>query len=310
MSREHVLSAENGDQLAEYLRFLRRKRDTAIAEVAAEFKDVKETRLLDDFMEVGAVEDTLDSLLQVVRGSMRRDIQSAMFSSVLLLKQVLEQAEQSKAAVSIDIASTEDISLLRAVEDWDHDVHGSSGSAPPLKARAAVARASPSRALPVVGQTQDPKLLAELQNAHDDNSTLQERFQSLQVKCTDILREKTRMQEQIESMSQGSSEEIHVLRSQIEELQAELAEAHHSGQQSGAGAETLLRELHESQDANAQLAAALDEARAEQTQRIERSAQFTNMRQMLAKKNAVVRQMRDTLAANGIHVDDVDATED
>mmetsp|Transcript_12549 Transcript_12549/g.25220 ORF Transcript_12549/g.25220 Transcript_12549/m.25220 type:complete len:258 (-) Transcript_12549:1116-1889(-) len=202
---EHVLSADNSDQLAVYLRFLRRKRDAAIAEVAAEFKELKETRLINDSYEAYEVEDLLDGLLSVIRTTMKRDLQSTMFSSVLLLKQILEQAEHGKVGVSIDIPSTEDMGLLRAVEEWDQNVHGSSGSAPPLRARAAVARAAPSRALPVIGQTQDPKLLADLQNAHDDNSTLQERFQRLQVQCTDILREKSHMQEQIEAMSQGAA---------------------------------------------------------------------------------------------------------
>ena len=35
---EHVLAPENADQLVEYLRFLRRKREQCISEVAAEFK--------------------------------------------------------------------------------------------------------------------------------------------------------------------------------------------------------------------------------------------------------------------------------
>jgi len=103
---------------------------------------------------------------------------------------------------------------------------------------------------------------------------------------------------------------VDVLRAQIEELQHELSAAHQHSEQSGAGTDQLMRELHDSQDANAQLAAALDEARAEQTTRIEKSAQFTNMRQMLAKKNSVVRRLRDELQAHGIHVDDVDAIED
>ena len=45
---EHILTEAHGNQLAEYLRFLRRKRDTAIAEVAAEFKEVRQSRLFEE----------------------------------------------------------------------------------------------------------------------------------------------------------------------------------------------------------------------------------------------------------------------
>jgi len=71
-----------------------------------------------------------------------------------------------------------------------------------------------------------------------------------------------------------------------------------------------MRELHTAQDHNAQLAADLDAARAEMEGRVERSQQFLNLRQMLNKKNSVVRHLRETLQAHGIHVDDVDATDD
>ena len=54
----------------------------------------------------------------------------------------------------------------------------------------------------------------------------------------------------------------------------------------------------------------LDAVRAEANARVERSQQFVNMRQMLAKKNMLVRQMRETLQAHGIPMDDVDAQDD
>ena len=173
---DHVLGDENNAQLVEYLRFLRRKRDSAIAEVAADFKDVRESRLFEETYSVEEVEAILDGLLGVVRSTMKRDLQATSFSSVLLLKQCFEQAERASTSLSTNVPATEDMGLLRAVEDWDQNVHGSSGAAPPLRARAAMdARPSSSRALPLIGQTQDPKLLADLQNTRDDNASLQER---------------------------------------------------------------------------------------------------------------------------------------
>jgi hypothetical protein len=64
---EHVLTDAHGNQLAEYLRFLRRKRDTAIAEVAAEFKEVRQSRLFEETYSVDDVESMLDGLLAGTR---------------------------------------------------------------------------------------------------------------------------------------------------------------------------------------------------------------------------------------------------
>jgi len=177
--------------------------------------------------------------------------------------------------------------------------------------------AASGRALGAISGSQDPKLLADLQNAHDDNATLQERFQKLQVQCTQVLREKTAMQSQIEAMSAaaGDSDESEALRAQIDQLQQELAAAYESQsqsqqQQEGAGTEQLMRELHEMQDANASLSQDLDAARADLDSRLERSAPFTNLKQMLQKKSQVVRRLREELRAHNIAFDDVDATED
>ena len=74
--------------------------------------------------------------------------------------------------------------------------------------------------------------------------------------------------------------------------------------------ESLMRELEQERDASHNLSLELDAARAEVQGRLERSAQFVNLRQMLQKKNTVVRQLRDTLQQHGIYIDDVDATDD
>ena len=151
-------SDEHNQQLGEYLRFLRRKRDAAIAEVTAEFNETKDSRLFDDQYHVDDVVALIDGLLSVVRATMKRDLQQSAFSSVLLLKQVFEQAEERGVSLTTDLPTTEDRRLLEVVDRWDQDVHGGSSSAPPpLRARAAVtSRPSGGRALPVIGQTQVP----------------------------------------------------------------------------------------------------------------------------------------------------------
>ena len=45
---EGMLSPQHAEQLVEYLRFLRRKREQCVSEVAAEFKELRESRLFED----------------------------------------------------------------------------------------------------------------------------------------------------------------------------------------------------------------------------------------------------------------------
>lgn len=312
-------SEEHNQQLADLLRFLRRKRDAAIAEVAAEFNDTKESRLFEESYHVDDVTAILDGLLSVVRTAMKRDLQRSAFSSVLLLKQVFEQVEEKGLGLTTDLPTTEDRRLLEVVERWDQDVHGGSSSAPPpLRARAVMATRPTNRPLASIGQSQDPKLLSDLQNMTDDNATLQERFNRLQLQCSAALREKSAMQQQLDAAGLGGaaggasdSMEVADLRAQVAQLQDELQHAHRGGGGGGgSGVDTLMRELNGMQENNAQLAAELDASRAEATARVERSTQFVNLRQMLAKKNLLVRQLRETLQANGIYVDDVDAVDE
>ena len=60
---DHQLNPDHDRQLVEYLRFLRRKRDTAIAEVAAEFKEVNESRLFEESYSADEVANILEGLL-------------------------------------------------------------------------------------------------------------------------------------------------------------------------------------------------------------------------------------------------------
>jgi len=309
---EHVLQPQHAESLVEYIRFLRRKRDTAVAEVAHEFKECKESRLFEDNYTREDVEALMDGLLAVVRNTMKRDLQSSMHSSVLLLKQQFEQAEKVGIALSTDFAMTEDHSLVDAVATWESGISGSS-MAPELRARAAH-MAPPRAALPVIGQAQDASLVAELQQTREEIATLQDRFQKLQVQCAGVIKEKGELSAQVASLTSGS-EEVAQLTDQIDRLQIELAAAQEATAAAVApqsGVEALLEELRGAQQTIADLTAELDDAQTELLARLEKSKPFLNLRSMLNKKNLIVRELRETLVANGFALpqEDIAPTEE
>ena len=110
-----VMADDHNAQIAQYLQFLRRKREAAISEVTAEFNETKETRLFDDNYHVDDVVAILDGLLNVVRSDMKRDLSTTSYSSALLLKQCFEQAEEQRITLSTDLPCTEDRRLLGTI---------------------------------------------------------------------------------------------------------------------------------------------------------------------------------------------------
>ena len=181
MSAEHVVTPAHAAALVEYVSFLRRKREGCVSEVAAEFKELREMRLFEDSYTKDDVESLLSGLLAVVRTTMKKDLQSTMHSSVLLLKQQFEQAEKAKISLDIDIPSTEDRNLLKAVEAWESNLTSGAGGQPQLRARATANLKPAGASLPSIGTTQDPKLLAELQDTSDANASLKDKFDKLTV---------------------------------------------------------------------------------------------------------------------------------
>eukprot|EP00321_Phaeocystis_globosa_P018547 CAMPEP_0118819128 /NCGR_PEP_ID=MMETSP1162-20130426/6698_1 /TAXON_ID=33656 /ORGANISM="Phaeocystis Sp, Strain CCMP2710" /LENGTH=318 /DNA_ID=CAMNT_0006749383 /DNA_START=91 /DNA_END=1047 /DNA_ORIENTATION=- len=310
---EHLLDTQHAEQLVEYLRFLRRKRDQCVSEIAAEFKELLQSRLLEDQYTREDVEALINGLLAVVRTTVKKDLQFTSSSSILLLKQVLEQVEKAGLTVNADLSATEDLNLLAGVQAWEQTVQGS-GVAPQLKLRAGVPKLQGllTKALPTLGPpVSDPKVIEELQAQKLANEELTVKFQKLQVQCTQILREKSEVTAQLEAARTApeSREDPAVLKATILSLEADLAAeraaaaqvaAASQGPQQGSGVEALMVELRDAQARIQELSMQVEDAQAELSAKLEKTKQFLSMRTLLTKKNVVVRQLREQLKENGI----------
>merc|ERR1740130_1969248 len=140
------------------------------------------------------------------------------------MKQVLEQAEKAGITLNADLSATEDLNLMAGVQAWERSVQGA-GVAPQLKLRAGVPKLQGlfAKALPTLGATvSDPKVIEELQAQKQANEELTDRFQKLQVKCTQILREKTDVTAQLDAARSApeSSEDPAMLKATIMALDA------------------------------------------------------------------------------------------
>ena len=299
------------DGLVEFARIQRRQREKVASEVAADFKDMADTRLFEEQYSKEDLEIVMDNLLAVVRATIKRDLAEANHGAVILLKQILEQAEGAGVEVRADLAAAEDGSLLEAVARWEEEVLAAGGTQASLEARAAASRADAR--LGQIGRMQDPKLVADLERATEANAQLAERVAKLRAQAETVGVDKGALAGRIADGSAATaaaydsaaaaSDGAAALRAQVGALEAELAavrEAAGGGGGGGGGHDALRAELVAAQERVADLASQLGDAQAECVARVEKTKQAASLRQMLTKKNVLVKQLRDTLIANGI----------
>lgn len=119
-----ALSAENQAALIDFSKFGRRRREQCVAEVAGEFKETREMRLFEDNYTKEDVDALMDGLLALVRTTLQKEMKGTIHSSLLLIKQTLEQAEAGGVKIGFDVSRAQDKALLREVELWETKVAG------------------------------------------------------------------------------------------------------------------------------------------------------------------------------------------
>jgi hypothetical protein len=110
MSLEN-LSYEHEEQLKSFLKFFRSKRNYQIQEVEACFADQLDV-LQEDMYTKDEIKRSFDSLCTAVRSSVLTDLQMTANMSMLVLRQLLEEAEASEIDMDLDMTIIEDQSLL------------------------------------------------------------------------------------------------------------------------------------------------------------------------------------------------------
>mmetsp|Transcript_9611 Transcript_9611/g.29249 ORF Transcript_9611/g.29249 Transcript_9611/m.29249 type:complete len:309 (-) Transcript_9611:537-1463(-) len=307
-----ALSPENQSALLDFSRFGRRRREICLSEVCGEFNETKELRLFEEHFTRDEVASLLDGLLALVRSTLGRELKATFASCLLLTKQTLEQAQAGGVQIGFDVARAQDKALLREVEEWETKVAG--GAVMQLLIKAG---GSAPKALNSVGVAQDAATLMKLNASEEDKASLVQKFQELQVQCSGILKEKSALAARVEGLEaeraalSGSASAAAVsqasLEGRIAELEAEVAMLRAAGIGQRGGQEAA---LEAAQQKIASLMTQLAEAQTEIEARIEKSKQFANVRQMMAKKNEVIANLRKQLRENGIPVaDDVSASD-
>ncbi len=317
---EHLLEPNHAAHLANACRRHVRARDECVSEVVAEFAEMREMRLTENVYSKPDVEALLDGLLVCVKAQMNRDLSARFGSNLLLIKQLFEQAEAANTSMQLDLDCVEDVRLLREVHEWEAALATgklmqlrSSAAAGIKKSPASTADGSPAP----IAVASDPKLLGELDDLRADKAGLEARLAQLELRASAGEVERAKLADEAEGLraqcagmstsSAAVAGAVPELQGPVARLEAELRVARAArpppplpGASPSGGAATA--ELAEAKRRADDLAALLDEARAEIDARVEKTKQFANMRQMMAKKNATIKELRDKLVENGLLV--------
>ena len=108
------LSFEHEEQVKSYLKFFRSKREVQLKEIEACFEDQREM-MFDEMYSKEDVEKMLGSLCSSVRSSAQTDLKETVNMSMLVLRQLLEEAESEEIEMNLDMTVVEDQSLLSEV---------------------------------------------------------------------------------------------------------------------------------------------------------------------------------------------------
>ena len=129
-----------------------------------------------------------------------------------------------------------------------------------------------------------------------------------QVQCSGVLQEKSALAARVEGLEaerkalSGSASAAQISQAALQGRVAELEAEVNSLRASGAGSGGLEAALAHAQEQAQHLKRQLEEATTEIEARVEKSKQFLNFRQMMAKKNDVIAALRTQLKDNGILV--------
>jgi chromosome segregation ATPase len=265
-------------QLGELLRFFDGKRDLYLSEINHAFKDMREARLFEDVYSKDDIEEILAELQQQIYSGVKRDLDSAISMSALVLEQILTAAADDHGIpLSIDLAKTEDSSALARVREL-----ASSGAAIGTVADSDLKRKNVVKLESL--RDEHNRLIAENLRLTEESAALKERYEAMQMQCTMLTRDKAQLNAKVEattaelaaikSGADAATAQSSAHSAEVESLKAELAKLHAQAE----SAKTKLLAAEKERDAS-----------------VNTSKPFMMLKNVLTKKNAQLAELRAKL---------------
>ena len=270
--------------MIKFMKFFKEKREHTLAAVDGDFDDTVEDRLrsMDPPYSFEDVQSALDHLQIMIKDGVRQDLTKMLGMNVLLIKNLLETANEAGVTLHVDTNIIEDEALIQEVDKIRLD-------APP--------RAEPKglQARNLKSLKDEQKELCDANNRlADSNQSLQQRFSALQQQATAILREKNELNDELRTLKRQLDAQNSSSAAQAKRDRDELNSAKDAMDEGSSVLAGMRRELA---DTKTRLRSAEEDLEAKLTN----SRQFVDLKKQLQKKNDLVADLRAQLARLGVN---------
>ncbi|XP_039267662.2 leucine zipper transcription factor-like protein 1 [Styela clava] len=282
------LNEHHQQQALNFIRFNRYKRSQRLKGLDHCFQDLKDSRLYEDTYTVDEVTEMLDGLLTVCRSEMESELLNSSHTSVLLMRQMLTQAEKWHLKIEADISELENRELLEQIAEFEERelTLGGSSSAPKPK-------------LAPLNETGGTALLQmEIERLNGELERFQQRSKKMEEQVNAVLREKNALQEQVKQLGEKpvatmDSATVSQLESDMKKLRSEFNE---NLNEKISENRVLEINLTTSKHQLLRVKEQLELAEKELDKKFRETAAYRNMKDMLTKKNNQIKDLRKTVA--------------
>jgi len=258
------------EQILNYLKYFRAKRNEHLDELNGIVEDAKEMRLFDDMYTKDDVLNILEGIRTLIQDSSRTEMEKISLQSVLFLHKLFLQAEGHGATLTIDTQILDDEVLLSGIGKLDISEKKETSTA-----STSSLSLIPSKKLTALSNgVVDIKLVTKIKDLELLNEGIKSRFNKLQEQCKAAMREKT----------------------QLEEKNSELTSALNAAKNTNTNNAQVNVDTNKSYEEKIQkLQKELKASQSELQGKISQASQFKSLQKMVMAKNKQLRDVRSRL---------------
>ncbi|XP_063075582.1 leucine zipper transcription factor-like protein 1 [Engraulis encrasicolus] len=281
------------NEVINFMRFARSKRILRLKTIDSCFEDLKESRLVEETFTADEVSLMLEGLQVVVRGEVEMELIHTAHTNVLLLRQLFAQAEKYYLKLQTDVSELENRELLEQVAEFEKTDFQTTNQ----KTNQDVNK---PKLAPLNESGVSELLNKEISRLQEENDKLKARLKTLESQATSALGDKSRAEQalkdlqrvQSDQQSDWRSQEISNLENTVETLRQDLQRSLDATSTSQKDLQdNLVSAKHDLLRVQEQLALAEKELE----RKFQQTAAYRNMKEILAKKNEQLKEVRKKL---------------
>lgn len=278
------------EEVRKFLKFARYNRTQQLRSVEGSFQDIRDSRLHEDTFTVDEVEEMLNGLQAIVKGSVETELLNAAHTNVLLLVQLFTQAEKWHLKLQSDISELENQKLLKEIAEFEEEE-----LAGVKKKKGLDTLSLTQKKLEPLNEGGSTALLQmEINRLIEENENLKKKVETLEKSTNSTLEEKSKLKQDLENAQRLASnrkpsptivQSNPVQPRPVSPAENEYKEKYDSVEEELTSTKHRILELqHELEVMNEEL-----------DKKFSETTQYRNMKKMLEGKNGQMKELRNRL---------------